>query len=242
MQSMQATIEEPLICHTICSFLKLYDLDCLRRTSHAFLEAAEMQLDNVNIIGTCGIYTIRTTNVVSNDVYYLPRSDKMIKDIVFVKEYEFFNIYKIDIWDCMIIKLGIDHIIFGDNIGFVKDDHIEIWYHIICENVLEGRVPNMICSDYRHVDYGTYKMITKNDTSSWGDRFTCVELHGHTFDYFSHSKYSLSVENGIQVMTSAYKDGVTIANYLKLLNECTNDFVSKVKKIKFNKRLEFHYI
>ena len=237
---MQATIEESLVCHEICSYLPMSNLDKLRRTSHSFFEACKILMENVNIIGTCGIYTNKDV-----DVYYLPQSDKVIRHIVFCKEYEFFNEYKISGRRCMIIKSGVDHIIFGKNIGFIKDDYIEIWYHIISQSILDGSVPDSNDEDYLYVDYGTYKMIPKNNVSLWGDRFTCVELHDHSFTDFKHEKYSSHSENGIQVVTSTYEDGVTIEEYLQLLNSRhTNDnsFGSKIKKIKFNERLEFYYI
>ena len=65
---MMSPIEESLICHKICSYMSLYDKQCARHISRPFYEECKHALDGIDVVATCGLYTILGE-------YWLPHVD-----------------------------------------------------------------------------------------------------------------------------------------------------------------------
>jgi len=68
---MGTVIEESLICHEICSYMSMYDKQCAGHISRAFYEMCSNDLAMVNVVASCGLYTIRDVP----EKYWLPYLD-----------------------------------------------------------------------------------------------------------------------------------------------------------------------
>jgi len=226
---MQAIIDEPLICYHICSYLKPWDLDQLRRTNSTFLEATTLLLGDIKVIGTCGIYTIG-----SSDMIHVPYMDKAIERKKMFGETESNYVWMFNGLFCRFMKNGVDYILLGDNIGIIKNDCIVIYYSYFSNETLIGK--RVHASDsITYMNNITKRCAVNNGGSLVSSLFEEAIIMGKTNSYtdarFSHEDYVFTeVDDGISMRP---KSGLaTIEEFVDVAGDIIN-----VMKIMFDGRL-----
>jgi len=147
-----------LICHTICQYLKKHEVDKLRRTCRTFLEVGDYILRDINVLATCGLYTNRSS-------YYAGSLETPINNFTSIKEYETHYSFKCCDVESLFIKNGVDHVLFGDCIGIIKHDHIEILFSCFSYRTLRDEPwdPLSKINDIVHLDDATKKYLVDKD-------------------------------------------------------------------------------
>lgn len=227
---MQATIEEPLVCHHICSYLSMIELDHLSTISRPFYEIITSITKNIKVIGTCNVYTNGP-----DDVYYLPGSDKRIDNMILEKEYEFFKMFSICSLGCMIVKPGVDYIIFDGYTGFFKDDSIEVYLNYLSDGTGTGEIAEI----YNYIDNATCNYVAKKDISLREAIFDCVEVHKGYYGFIDQKEYATVRDEYSGVVRVECPN--TIKDFL-LFVEQNIEHPDTIEKIKFGSHLEIHLI
>jgi len=230
---MQATIEEPLICHMICSYLPMYNLDQIRRTSSSFLEAALVVLRDVNIVATNGLYTIGST-------YYVPCLDEYIYHNGIQKETDIYRVDVLDDVDCLGIKKDVDHIYLGKYIGIVEHDYIDMVYAQFGDDTLDDLPwdPSEKYSLAIYLDNRTKKYASSQNISLNRSLFGEAIVVGHDIDEFYSSYFPVNFEKSKVVEGVSIRPKCGYAT-IKEFIEAVSSYVVP-KKIMFDGRLLFY--
>lgn len=208
-------IEESLVCHKICSWLPMYDLNKIRGTSRAFKEIVDMTLKDVNVISTGGIYEYK-------GLYYTPYMDKLIDDFEIYIEMPSYKIVVQDDTEFLLVTPGVDHISFGRYIAFIKDDYLELQSSLLYSSNHMKR-PDINDFDQLHtncIDYWGWKYGSDKDISLKASLFESIEIHlpkNKEIIFVSQKEFDIMTINSVVTMTSR-KGGSTIDAYLEILH------------------------
>ena len=236
------TIEEPLIYNTICSFLNLCEVDQLRRTCRTFLDVGNHILRDVNVIATCGLYTIRTTDVVLSDKYYAPCLDIQIDSVEIDNERECYFTAAIDTLNCVLIKNDVDHVLFGNYFGFIKHDHIELKYANFSTDTLDGKPWDLMTTSYAmatYLDNRTMRYVVDKNLSLrrslFEEAIVIVGSFKHTImRHWNNNEFDCKiVDEGLLIKSKSGK--ITIEEFHKVTRACITP-----SKIMFDGRLIFY--
>lgn len=75
------TIDEPLICSIVCSYLKPYELQQVQTVSRAFYESTQILLRKCTVVSTSGLYTVGSR-------YYLPYLDIPLSEKILIDSHD----------------------------------------------------------------------------------------------------------------------------------------------------------
>ena len=193
---MTTVIDEPLICHTICEYLKLYEVDKLRRVNRAFLEAGNHILRDVNVLATCGLYTIGSS-------YYAGALETIKHKFYLEEEHESYYKFMYKTVECFFIKNNVDHILLGGYIGIMKHDHIEILHVNFSQNTLDDTPyrQNDCWNDIIFLDNATKGCIVNKDVPLRSSIFhEAILMRDLDVSCFGHDEYVFSkVDDSIVV-------------------------------------------
>jgi len=230
---MMSVIDEPLICHTICQYLKKHEVDKLRCVNRAFLEVGDHILRDVNVISTCGLYTNGDSNV-----YYAGSLETVIDRFVLREEYESYYLFMGKTTN-KYMKTNIDHVLFGQYIGIMKNDHIEIMNPNFSDKTIYDEPWNSSwgCSVEIYLDNATKKYLIDKDISLRRSLFyEAIVVTGNNdpkiFYHSMYHKYICSkIDGGILIKAT---NGQTIGDFIRYAKS-----IESVTRITFDGRLIF---
>ena len=207
----------------------MYEVDQIRRTSRSFLEASNMCLENINVIGTCGLYTIG-----SSSIYYVPYYDTTINDFEIVREYDSHYVCEINSHRCVIIKNGVDHALFGEEIGIIYDNEIKFIHAYFSSDTMNDRSWEISGNVAVYIDNRTKNYTDTKNISLRNALFKEAIFVGKKFGKYEKNKYNQYTFSEIDEDTLVVSnDGSTITDF--------NKFNCSAKKLIFNGCLRFHY-
>ena len=231
-----AVIEEPLICHTICSYLKPWDLDRIRLTSSHFLEATSGPLKKVNVIATCGLYIGVLSDGIRN-AYFMPCSDEQVRVNTYSERGTHYTATVVESC-CKIVKPNVDHVLFGNFFGFIYNDHIDLVFANFSDDTLLN-VPRKDHSPAVILDNRTKKYADSQNISLRQCLFeeAIIVTTKPTYQFLTknNQNYYTFTGDGTNVLMKPKSGYATIAEFIKAVSSHLD-----VKKITFDGRLLIH--
>jgi len=226
-------IEESLICHEICSWLHLSELNKIRETCSSFRNVIETIIREVDVIATNGIYK-------RNGSYYIPHVEKpLCNELSIVRETSSYIVIIYRDNDYFLVKPGVDHIIFDGYVAVIKNDYLKMhdnrFYHSEY-----AKKPD--ANDYKYMhsncfDYGTWKYSSTKDISLKECRFKEIEVRGDMSNVYrgNLNEHVISIDGDI--MTIMADNNSTIDMWLNILTGLN----IHIKKIYFDAKLIFYF-
>jgi len=196
MTTSPATIDEPLVCHNICSYLKPYALQQLQTISHNFYETAQMTLRNCIVVSTSGLYT-------RDSKYYLPYLDIPLSEKISIDSYD----------GCFYLRDVED----GDQPGYTtmitngailvpfKDEPM-----FLSKGILSASPKNR--SDNGNNLYDTFdRGILDNDDYDFCKKMIALDQYYHHYEFLCHHMHRHERSHRSSLMTDTF-DYATIDN------------------------------
>lgn len=183
------TIDEPLVCSIICSYIDTASLEKIQTVCKTFYETAQMILHDCTVIATCGLYT-------RNGQHYLPYLDIPLPDYMTVVDRN----NSIVITDTYIKNRNRDFPrLFKDN-TFIYFTHVCPMY-LGADNTLVREYPQLINGDSEIIDYvddekydiTEYYATIKDTVIHEPDNYDAITsfLDHHTLKYEHYNQHPL---------------------------------------------------